>query len=490
MEWLSDELAAATANAHVEGADYTFARRDPRVRTGNYTQVFVTPVEVSDTQRAVETAGLEDEYAYQMAKALKEHARDIEYAFASTANTGNSGASGTARQLKGVMAWITTTNITGTGSGDETLTETMFNDALQAIWNEGGRPDAVYANGFQKRKISGFTASSTKFVEASEKEVVAGVDVLTKNIAHLKLGHMLENPKALNAKGSCETTLIMVKSGRKFKRCNNGQSAGKITWLVGRDNRWRGNNQYPNVLFARPSDKTCSFCGDSQFPLTDIGKMFGYYAEDYKNQGRASSETFEKEVAKPMLANKNRWLQIYQKPFGTNSSLFVYQKREGKDSFGIYLFEGKTISQKGQIRKNRKTILFPKRSRVSFENKSKAKEPSKILRDYTPSSQCGDDIVRPLMRVREVGRNVQPYFSNKSDDSDFGRVKIVADRYMNAAQVAILQSDLWKTAVLRPTKHIEVAKVGSATRGVIETELTLESRNEAGSGKITQLATS
>jgi len=252
-EWLSDELAAATANAHVEGADYTFARRNPRVRTGNYTQVFVTPVEVSDTQRAVETAGLEDEYAYQMAKALKEHARDIEYAFASTANTGNSGASGTARQLKGVMAWITTTNITGTGSGDETLTETMFNDALQAIWNKGGRPDAVYANGFQKRKISGFTASSTKFVEASEKEIVAGVDVY---------------------------------------------------------------------------------------------------------------------------------------------------------------------------------------------------------------------------------------------DSDFGRVKIVADRYMNAAQVAILQSDLWKTAVLRPTKHIEVAKVGSATRGVIETELTLESRNEAGSGKITQLATS
>lgn len=346
MEWLSDELAAATANAHVEGADYVFARRNPRVRTGNYTQVFVTPVEVSDTQRAVETAGLEDEYAYQMAKALKEHARDIEYAFASTANTGNSGASGTARQLKGVMAWITTTNITGTGSGDETLTETMFNDALQAIWNKGGRPDAVYANGFQKRKISGFTASSTKFVEASEKEIVAGVDVLTKNIAHLKLGHMLENPKALNAKGSCETTLIMVKSGRKFKRCNNGQSAGKIT------------------------------------------------------------------------------------------------------------------------------------------------QPSKILRDYTPSSQCGDDIVRPLMRVREVGRNVQPYFSNKSDDSDFGRVKIVADRYMNAAQVAILQSDLWKTAVLRPTKHIEVAKVGSATRGVIETELTLESRNEAGSGKITELKTS
>lgn len=251
-EWLTDSLAAATSNAQIEGDDYTFAARAVRTRLSNYTQIFFTPVEVSDTQRAVDTAGLEDEYAYQMAKALKEHVRDIEYAFASTANTGNSGASGTARQLKGVMSWITSVNETGTASGsNESLTETMFNDALQDIWTNGGRPDTAYCNGKQKRAISAFTGGSTKNINASEKELIAGIDVY---------------------------------------------------------------------------------------------------------------------------------------------------------------------------------------------------------------------------------------------DSDFGRIKIVADRYMNAAQIAIVQSDLWKTAVLRPTKHVDVAKVGSATRGVIETELTLESRNEAGSGKITQLA--
>jgi hypothetical protein len=252
-EWLEDSLSSATSNSNVEGADYSFSRRSPRTREGAYTQIFVTPVEVSDTKRVVDAAGIEDEYSYQMAKALKEHARDIEYAICSTA-AGASGASGTARTLKGVLAWITSVNETGTATSNEDLTESMFNDALQDIWDNGGTPDTVYANGYQKRQIGTFTDSATKFVEAtSEKEMLAGVNVY---------------------------------------------------------------------------------------------------------------------------------------------------------------------------------------------------------------------------------------------DSDFGRVKIKKSRYMPANTVAILQSDLWKVAVLRPTESEEVAKVGDSTRGVVKTELTLEARNEAGSGKITQLNTS
>ncbi len=186
-EWLKDSLATATSNTNIEGADYSFSRRDVRTREGNYTQIFVTPVEVSDTQRAVDTAGLEDEYAYQMAKALKEHARDIEYALCSTA-AGASGASGTARSLKGVLAWITSVNETGTGTGDEALTDSMFNDALQDIWDEGGNPDTVYANGYQKRKIGIFTDSATKFIEAtSEKEMLSGVDVYDSDFGRVKI---------------------------------------------------------------------------------------------------------------------------------------------------------------------------------------------------------------------------------------------------------------------------------------------------------------
>lgn len=250
-EWTTDSLASASENKNVEGGDYSFSKPASRSRTGNYTQIFVTPVEVSDTQREVDTAGLEDEFAYQMAKKMKEHARDIEYSLVN--GTGNSGKSGSARELKGVLEWLSTNVETGSGSGDEDLTESMFNDLLQSIWDQGGSPDYAYVNGYQKRQISDFTGGSTKNINASEKEIIAGIDVY---------------------------------------------------------------------------------------------------------------------------------------------------------------------------------------------------------------------------------------------DSDFGRIKIIPHRLMTSSVVAVLQNDLWKTAVLRPTKKIDVAKVGSATRAVVETELTLESRQEAGSGKITDLNTS
>lgn len=184
-EWLTDSLASATENKFIEGADYTFAKRTARTRLQNFTQISVTPVDVSDTQRSVDTAGMADEFAYQMANAMKEHARDIEYSIVNA--TGNSGASGTAREMEGVLAFIDTNVITGTGTGTEALTETMFNDLLQAIWNQGGRPDVCYANGWQKRKISGFTAGSTKNINASEKALIASVDVYDSDFGRIKI---------------------------------------------------------------------------------------------------------------------------------------------------------------------------------------------------------------------------------------------------------------------------------------------------------------
>lgn len=184
-EWQTDSLANAADNAKIEAADYSFTKPASRTRTGNYVQYLMTPVEVSDLQRKVDVAGLEDEFAYQMAKKMKEHARDIEYALVN--GTGNSGASGTARRLKGVLAWITTTKETGTGTGTEYLTETMFNDTLQAIWDQGGMPDYAYANGFQKRKISDFTGGTTKNTDADEKVVYKGVDVYDSDFGRIKI---------------------------------------------------------------------------------------------------------------------------------------------------------------------------------------------------------------------------------------------------------------------------------------------------------------
>lgn len=174
-EWVEDSLAAPATNKHIQGEDITFVKRAMPSRKANYTQIFQTPVDVSDTQRAVNPAGYEDEFARQMFKAMKEHARDIEIALIT--GTSASGASGTASSLQGVITSITGVNITGTATGNETLTDTMVQDALKGAYDNGGNPDTMYVNSTQVMKVAALTTSATKFVETKDKQLTAHVEV-------------------------------------------------------------------------------------------------------------------------------------------------------------------------------------------------------------------------------------------------------------------------------------------------------------------------
>lgn len=62
-------------------------------------------------------------------------------------------------------------------------------------------------------------------------------------------------------------------------------------------------------------------------------------------------------------------------------------------------------------------------------------------------------------------------------DSDFGRVKMVANRnipYTTSADVYFLDMKRWKFAVFRPTKTVPIATTGDSTERMIVTEATLE----------------
>lgn len=74
-------------------------------------------------------------------------------------------------------------------------------------------------------------------------------------------------------------------------------------------------------------------------------------------------------------------------------------------------------------------------------------------------------------------------------ESDFGLQKIVLDRHVNTDQIALLEMDMWRVAVLRATKHYPLPDDGGGPRGKVEHELTLEFGNEASSGEILTLTT-
>ena len=196
--WQTDKLAAAAANAKIEGSIFTdiVAARTPTDRLSNYTQIFTKAFTITTTMDAVNTAGRSKESSYQMAKAMKELKNDFEWCLfdnAATA-TGGGGSESGGRRMETLARWVTSfTAVTGASgfgeSGTSTctvITEAAFNGILQNIWKEGGRPNAVYVGGTLKRLLSGWGTSATRIWDGSKK-ITNAVDVYESDFGVLSL---------------------------------------------------------------------------------------------------------------------------------------------------------------------------------------------------------------------------------------------------------------------------------------------------------------
>ena len=201
-EWLTEALATANKdNAQVENATYAASSNFARTRVYNYTQIVENVVGVSDTQKAVDPAGIADELAHQVELAMTQHKLDLEAALVN--QTKAAGDASTARKLGGIVEWITT-NVSDNGGTARALTSDILNDLIEDVWENGGKPNAIFVNGTQKRALSELTTSNTKFIDAKEKTVVNSVDVydsdfgrltvkLSRNIASDEMLIMQEN---------------------------------------------------------------------------------------------------------------------------------------------------------------------------------------------------------------------------------------------------------------------------------------------------------
>ncbi len=71
-----------------------------------------------------------------------------------------------------------------------------------------------------------------------------------------------------------------------------------------------------------------------------------------------------------------------------------------------------------------------------------------------------------------------------------GSVEFIPSRENRSRDVFIMQDDMWKVAVLRPTKNVALAKTGDNTTRQVTTELTLVCCNEKASGAVVDCSTS
>src|SRR5581483_9204072 len=74
--------------------------------------------------------------------------------------------------------------------------------------------------------------------------------------------------------------------------------------------------------------------------------------------------------------------------------------------------------------------------------------------------------------------------------SDFGTLKVIPSRFNRDRTISVLDMNYWAVAYLRPFQSVQLAVTGDNIQRMILAEYTLVSRNEAASGKVTDLATS
>lgn len=139
-EWQTATLPTAAASTAVEGLEVTFTSGNARTRVGNYTSLMYKQFGVTSSQMATDTAGVDNEYMYQMRLAMEAHARDIEFNLIQS--TSASGTSSAARTMSGFQELITT-NVNTSGA-ESNYTYARHYALAEVISNAGGRPDIMY----------------------------------------------------------------------------------------------------------------------------------------------------------------------------------------------------------------------------------------------------------------------------------------------------------------------------------------------------------
>ena len=182
-EWNIDTLSAVKANAFAEGADASYPTLTDPTRLTNVTQISRQAFQVSGTEREVDTAGFNDRFSYEATKATMILKNDMELALMNSSFAGSVVSTNAARALRGVKASL---SLASTAASTTSMSETIFNNYLQLVWdNSNCEVDEVYGDMYMKRKISGFTAGSTKNVNSADKRLMNSVDVYEADAAKL-----------------------------------------------------------------------------------------------------------------------------------------------------------------------------------------------------------------------------------------------------------------------------------------------------------------
>lgn len=215
-DWLTDEYSDPIAQTVAEGAPFmpteapevgsvaagTRAEMTNRSRLRNFTQIFRAQIEVSNTSIAVNTAGIANEFAYQLKKKGVEVRRNREYQFVLYGANAVKNESGNVRRLAGIASWVGGGNAVNAADGavtyatpgtgntiptfagtaaafDRTHVETLITN----MYVNGGKPDMLMTSARRRTSVSREFGSDTTTGAASIRRLESMEKKLNISIA-------------------------------------------------------------------------------------------------------------------------------------------------------------------------------------------------------------------------------------------------------------------------------------------------------------------
>lgn len=179
--WNSDPMIQSTNGTGVaENADTTFAATNPEL-ISNHTQIIERGIQVSMSQQNSDHAGIEDKFAREQMKKMKEWKQIFE--ISATVGTMVSGTGTAARTMQGFARFATLS----TAQSGVSLTSDMLNFFLRNAWENGGEHDTVLVGAVLKSRISSFTSSNTRNVSAEDATIVGRVDVYDSDYGRVEI---------------------------------------------------------------------------------------------------------------------------------------------------------------------------------------------------------------------------------------------------------------------------------------------------------------
>jgi len=269
-EWQTETLATPVAtNAQLEGDDYTAAAGNFTTRLGNYAQISAAAFTISRTADVVRTAGRANETNRLKGIRGLEVRRDIEMrAIGNYASINESGA--TTRKSAGALAWITSNDSRGGGSGADggfssgivaaatngtqrAFTESLLKTCMANLFSSRGggkRSYQVYLGGSHKQQASAFTgiAAIRADVKGDMATIYGAADQYQSDFGLLTF---IPHPYGLTRDAFiCDPDMWAIGTLDGMKTKNLGATGDAEKWLITKEWTLISRNEKANAVVA------------------------------------------------------------------------------------------------------------------------------------------------------------------------------------------------------------------------------------------------